>query len=441
MTKPTSPSLQAVGEIPNCTLNPLAFQNENASNGASPNDMSGFEADAFYSPTPTEPNRYRMSVGLAQSPEMKGLQTLSKVFDTCAVMVVLRVRPFSEKEKKKGEKKCIEIGDLYSISFTGERAKYSKYAFDAVLPPECTQRMTYEASCKPIFDKVMEGFNGCCFAYGQTGSGKTYTMTGVENSIGIIPRVCEDLFSYTERHPEFVLEVVMSYIEIYQEDVRDLLSSQRGQKLQVHEDLSTGGKGVYVEGCASVRVDSYTAVSKLLERGAKRRVVGETKMNEKSSRSHAVLTLHIAKKNATDLEGLTQVISKLHLVDLAGSERADAAGTSGKQLKEGAKINQSLSALGNVIYALTDKSFRGDHVPYRDSKLTRILQASAHSAHRAIHLGQTDTTQGQLFETQALLEASQHMHKPTQIKASNSQAQSRTRHRTYTCASKPAPAG
>ncbi|KAJ3344743.1 hypothetical protein HDU91_000128, partial [Kappamyces sp. JEL0680] len=218
---------------------------------------------------------------------------------------------------------------------------------------------------------VMKGYNGTIFAYGQTGAGKTHTMMGdVESPSlkGLTPRIVERIFDMiVNSSSDLEFTVKVSFMEIYMERVRDLLQPAN-DNLPVHEDKL---KGVYVKGLLEVFVGSVDEVYDVMRRGQLTRAVGSTSMNAESSRSHSIFMIHITQKST--LTGSTKT-GKLSLVDLAGSEKAGKTGATGQTLEEAKKINKSLSALGMVINSLTDG--RSMHVPYRDSKLTRILQES-----------------------------------------------------------------
>ncbi|KAG2230867.1 hypothetical protein INT48_003030 [Thamnidium elegans] len=225
---------------------------------------------------------------------------------------------------------------------------------------------------KTIVDDVTAGYNGTVFAYGQTGSGKTFTMMGAdiddENTRGIIPRIISQIFDSIIAAPsnlEFTVKV--SYMEIYMEKVRDLLNPSM-DNLPIHEDKA---HGVYVKGLMEVYVGSSEDVYKVMRNGSGNRVVAATNMNAESSRSHSIVVVTITQKN---IDTGAAKSGKLYLVDLAGSEKVGKTGASGQTLEEAKKINKSLTALGMVINSLTDG--KSSHVPYRDSKLTRILQES-----------------------------------------------------------------
>ncbi|CAM9218014.1 unnamed protein product [Chrysoparadoxa australica] len=221
----------------------------------------------------------------------------------------------------------------------------------------------------------MEGYNGTIFAYGQTGCGKTHTMQGYQDPPelrGVIPNSFDHIFeNVTAASEKTSFLVRCSYLEIYNEEIRDLLSDSPKQKLDLREGAD---KGVYVKDLQQVVVSDQEAINKVMEKGQANRTVGATSMNQTSSRSHSIFTI-VVEMNDVDEAGKDHIrVGKLNLVDLAGSERQSKTGASGARLKEGCKINLSLSALGNVISSLVDG--KGKHIPYRDSKLTRLLQDS-----------------------------------------------------------------
>ena len=213
------------------------------------------------------------------------------------------------------------------------------------------------------------------FAYGQTGCGKSYTMVGVEDppqQVGIIPRAFDHIFDHIAVTSGTKYLVHSSYLEIYNEEVRDLLGRDVKKKLDLKEHPD---KGVYVAGLSQHRVHNRKELEAVMATGSKNRSMGETLMNVDSSRSHCIFTIDIEMMSEGGGEGEEKIVNgKLNLVDLAGSERQSKTGTTGERLKEATKINLSLSALGNVISALVDS--KSKHIPYRDSKLTRLLQSS-----------------------------------------------------------------
>lgn len=290
------------------------------------------------------------------------------------VLVAVRIRPFSLRETSQGSGGCVRFEGPTGIALQREEEKDALFSFDCVMRQDVSQRDAFDRTGRPLLHKVLEGYNGCLFAYGQTGSGKTWTMQGETSgpNRGIIPLMCQELFQEIGASGSTKkFSVSCGALEIYNERVKDLFGD--GADLQLREDP---GRGVYVEGLTESLAASSEDVLGVIEKGQARRAVGKTNMNEHSSRSHAVVSLTITSNDTCDTIGETQTVSKLNLIDLAGSERQKSTGAFGDRLKEGAQINKSLSALGNVINALTDVKGGRRHVPYRDSKLTRLLQDS-----------------------------------------------------------------
>merc|ERR1712223_1439638 len=285
------------------------------------------------------------------------------------IRVVCRFRPLNTSEEKAGSKFVVKFpsgADDQCVSIGGKT-----YLFDKVLKPNITQEQVYFAAAKSIVKDVLMGYNGTIFAYGQTSSGKTHTMEGVigdPDLQGIIPRIVNDIFNHIygmEENLEFHIKV--SYFEIYMDKIRDLLDPSK-VNLAVHEDKN---KSVYVKGATERFVSSPEEVLEVIEEGKSNRHVAVTDMNEHSSRSHSIFLINVKQEN---LENQKKLNGKLYLVDLAGSEKIGKTGVEGMGLEEAKNINKSLSALGNVIAALADGN--KSHIPYRDSKLTRILQES-----------------------------------------------------------------
>jgi kinesin family protein 5 len=234
------------------------------------------------------------------------------------------------------------------------------------------QSDVFDFSIRPTVDDILNGYNGTVFAYGQTGAGKSYTMMGPdiddEDQKGIIPRIVEQIFtSILTSSGNIEYTVRVSYMEIYMERIRDLLAPQN-DNLPIHEEKN---RGVYVKGLLEIYVSSVQEVYEVMRRGGTTRAVAATNMNQESSRSHSIFVITVTQKN---VETGSSKNGTLFLVDLAGSEKVGKTGASGQTLEEAKKINKSLSSLGNVINALTDG--KSTHIPYRDSKLTRILQES-----------------------------------------------------------------
>ncbi|XP_060082494.1 kinesin-like protein KIF3A [Ylistrum balloti] len=300
--------------------------------------------------------------------------------DTDNVQVCVRCRPLNGTEEKQGCVMCVNVDEVRGCvtvknptATQGEPPK--TFTFDTVFAPNCKQVDVYNKTARPIVDCVLEGYNGTIFAYGQTGTGKTFTMEGVRTVPelrGIIPNSFAHIFGHiakAEGDTRFLVRV--SYLEIYNEEVRDLLGKDQHQKLEVKERPDVG---VYVKDLSNFVVNNADDMDRIMTVGNKNRVVGATNMNLHSSRSHAIFTVTI-ECSEKGPDGKQHVrAGKLHLVDLAGSERQAKTGATGQRLKEATKINLSLSTLGNVISSLVDG--KSTHIPYRNSKLTRLLQDS-----------------------------------------------------------------
>ncbi|WCJ34056.1 Kinesin-like protein KIN-7K chloroplastic [Euphorbia peplus] len=292
------------------------------------------------------------------------------------VTVTVRFRPLSPREIRQGE----EIA-WYADGETIVRNEHNPsiaYAYDRVFGPTTTTRHVYDVAAQHVVGGAMEGINGTIFAYGVTSSGKTHTMHGDQRSPGIIPLAVKDAFSIIQETPnrEFLLRV--SYLEIYNEVVNDLLNPA-GQNLRIREDA----QGTFVEGIKEEVVLSPAHALSLIAAGEEHRHVGSTNFNLLSSRSHTIFTLIIeSSAYGENSEGEAVNLSQLNLIDLAGSESSKAE-TTGVRRKEGSYINKSLLTLGTVISKLTDA--RANHIPYRDSKLTRLLQSSL-SGHGRVSL-------------------------------------------------------
>uniref|UniRef100_UPI00358FFF93 kinesin-like protein KIF16B n=1 Tax=Myxine glutinosa TaxID=7769 RepID=UPI00358FFF93 len=318
-----------------------------------------------------------------------------------SVKVAVRVRPLDAREKSLDAKVIIAMDGKKTMitnlkipeGNTGdmgrERVKEFTYDFsycsaDKRMPHFASQEKLFKDLGMDILEAAFEGYNACIFAYGQTGSGKSYTMMGNPGDLGLIPRICEGLYSHIshDRTDGCSYRTEVSFLEIYNEQVRDLLrrNPSRGYHLRVREHPKDGP---YVEELSKHLVQSYGDVEELMEAGNTIRTTAATSMNDSSSRSHAIFTINFTQARF-DSEMPRETISKIHLVDLAGSERADATGATGVRLKEGGNINKSLVTLGNVISSLADISAPSNaqgrkkliFVPYRDSVLTWLLKDS-----------------------------------------------------------------
>ncbi|PGH13046.1 hypothetical protein AJ79_03883 [Helicocarpus griseus UAMH5409] len=320
------------------------------------------------------------------------------------IKVVVRVRPFNSREIDRKAKCIIRMKDTQTIltpppgaeerprkgakpGAGGDGPKTfafdkSYWSFNRSDSHYAGQENLFNDLGAPLLDNAFQGYNNCIFAYGQTGSGKSYSMMGYGEEAGVIPKICKDMFqriaALQAENKNLTCTVEVSYLEIYNERVRDLLNPATKGNLKVREHPSTGP---YVEDLAKLVVRSFQEIENLMDEGNKARTVAATNMNETSSRSHAVFTLTVTqKRHDAETTMDTEKVSRISLVDLAGSERATSTGATGARLKEGAEINRSLSTLGRVIAALADvsagKKKNASMVPYRDSVLTWLLKDS-----------------------------------------------------------------
>ncbi|XP_060272803.1 centromere-associated protein E isoform X8 [Ovis aries] len=290
-----------------------------------------------------------------------------------AVAVCVRVRPLNNREEAPDKDTQVYWKTDNNTVFQVDGSK--SFNFDRVFHSNETTKNVYEEIAVPIIDSAIQGYNGTIFAYGQTASGKTYTMMGSQEYLGVIPRAIHDIFQKIKKFPdrEFLLRV--SYMEIYNDTITDLLcDTQKMKPLIIREDFN---RNVYVADLTEEVVYTSEMALKWITKGEKNRHYGITKMNQRSSRSHTIFRMILEsreKGEPSNFEGSVKV-SHLNLVDLAGSERAAQTGAEGLRLKEGCNINRSLFILGQVIKKLSDGQV-GGFINYRDSKLTRILQNS-----------------------------------------------------------------
>lgn len=293
------------------------------------------------------------------------------------VRVALRCRPLVPKETSEGCQSCLSFVPGEPQVVVGSDKVFS---YDFVFDPTVEQEEVFNTAVAPLVRGIFKGYNATVIAYGQTGSGKTYSMGGAytasqehDPSVGIIPRVIKLLFQEKERRQDWEFVLKVSYLEIYNEDILDLLSPsrERSSQISIREDPK---EGIKIIGLTEKSVAHAQDTVSCLEQGNNSRTVASTAMNSQSSRSHAIFTICIDQKKKSDKN--SSFHSKLHLVDLAGSERQKKTKAEGDRLKEGININRGLLCLGNVISALGDENKKGGFVPYRDSKLTRLLQDS-----------------------------------------------------------------
>ncbi|XP_041366340.1 kinesin-like protein KIF27 [Gigantopelta aegis] len=311
------------------------------------------------------------------------------------VRVAVRVRPLLPKERLGGEQMCVRVIPNTNQLIVG---KDRGFTFDNVLSAKSSQVEVYQTCVEPLVKSIFEGYNATVFAYGQTGSGKTYTIGGCnlsaipDEEVGVIPRALTQMFIMMKANDQIEYLVKVSYIEIYKEELRDLLDLETSNKdLHVREDDQ--GNTVIV-GAREIECETLDEVVSLLQSGSMARHTGSTQMNEHSSRSHSVFTVVIDQKWSESDDRKSQIDSdsagdfleevpithtmsgKFHFVDLAGSERAHRTGNVGDRFKESIHINTGLLSLGNVISALGDPKKKATHIPYRDSKITRLLKDS-----------------------------------------------------------------
>jgi len=296
------------------------------------------------------------------------------------IKVVVRSRPLNSAEKAAKTPSlvsCDRERREVSVAMTvGSKRSSKKYTYDVVFGPYATQNDVYQAAIGPIVDEVLQGYNCTVFAYGQTGTGKTHTMEGVLDDPelqGMIPRAVSTIFDSLNTMEETEFTVKVSFLELYNEELQDLLSVTDEKKLRILDDKSRMGTGVACHNLEEVMVKSTDEILGVMKKAMAKRQVGETKLNKASSRSHCIfsMTVHI-RETTPEGEDLLKV-GKLNLVDLAGSECIGRSGAQNQRAREAGNINKSLLTLGRVISALVEKT---PHIPYRDSKLTRLLQES-----------------------------------------------------------------
>ncbi|XP_062517436.1 uncharacterized protein LOC134192702 [Corticium candelabrum] len=308
--------------------------------------------------------------------------------------VVVRIRPPIKRERDENAVTCVSVVENETVRITsgvGESqfadhypGNLRSFVFDRVYAPDASQEHLYTSAVKPVVRSILKGYNGSIIAYGQTSTGKTYTIEGNDGDHrGIIPRTSEEIFNYIETQSDSSSRFLVraSFLQIYNEKLMDLLDvagkrdkydDSKADRLRIRE---AAGGGLFVDNLSEHVVKSPREILDLLKRGAVMRTTAQTKLNRESSRSHAVFSIIVEHSTlSTDTATKSVTIGKLNLVDLAGSERVKASGVQGKRLEEAMKINLSLSAFGKVILALTSPGQQ--HIPYRDSKLTRLLQDS-----------------------------------------------------------------
>ncbi|XP_018334542.1 kinesin-like protein Klp61F [Agrilus planipennis] len=326
-----------------------------------------------------------------------------------SVNVYLRIRPPNKQERDAHSLTCVEIPNSKEVVIKQQHGK--KYCFEKVFGPNSKQVDVYLSVVKPLIPEVLAGYNCTVFAYGQTGAGKTYTMAGgsvnspsaswhSDEEAGIIPRALAHLFEELRLQQQQEYTVRVSYLELYNEDIFDLLSDgEDNSRIRIYEDQRQKGS-VIVQGIEEVTVCNKNEVYKILEKGQEKRRTAATLMNAQSSRSHTVFCITVYARETT-LEEEVVKMGKLNLVDLAGSENISRSGAVDVRAREAGSINQSLLTLGRCIKALVD---RCPHVPYRESKLTRILQDSLGGRTKTSIIATISPTFSNLEETLSTLD-------------------------------------
>ena len=302
---------------------------------------------------------------------MSFLQT--SVSEKASVQVAVRVRPRNAREE--GTESIIQTKGQTVYIKSPDSNKPSTFTYDCTYSESSTQEDLYSNIGTYVISNAFKGYNTCVFAYGQTGSGKSHSVMGSADQPGLIPRICQALFDMQESHngldvhdASITYKLEVSYLEIYSEDVRDLLSSNTtvGLRVREHPEL-----GPYVEGLSQILVENYKSVKKLIDQGNKERVTAATLMNSHSSRSHAILTLYFTQLiDEPDIGKTREVVSRINLVDLAGSEKVQSSGVTGLNFKEAININKSLSSLGLVIGKLAMQSHEKSAKPKKKIKVT-----------------------------------------------------------------------
>ncbi|XP_072394282.1 chromosome-associated kinesin KIF4 [Diabrotica undecimpunctata] len=296
--------------------------------------------------------------------------------DNTSVRVAVRVRPLVPTELSRGCKEILDVIRENDQILIKNIDKDKAYTFNYVLGTHSAQGELYERCVQPLMGNLFKGYNVTILAYGQTGSGKTHTMGTAyteHGDMGVIPRAVNEIFDFVKENFSYDFSITISFMELYQEVLYDLLSDKLREQciLDIREDTT---KGIHIPNLTEVDVKSVKSVLEILQKGTTRRATSATAMNAHSSRSHAIVTINISMNNKENCHENKQ--AKLHLVDLAGSERPKKTGAIGNTFKEGVNINKGLFVLGNVISSLGDEKSQHGFIPYRDSNLTRLLKDS-----------------------------------------------------------------
>uniref|UniRef100_A0A3P9HVN7 Kinesin-like protein KIFC3 n=1 Tax=Oryzias latipes TaxID=8090 RepID=A0A3P9HVN7_ORYLA len=344
------------------------------------------------------------------------------------IRVFCRVRPVSQEEQDSADAKTLLSFDSEddAVLYLSNKGKTMTFELDKIFPPQATQEEVFQ-EVQSLVTSCIDGFNICIFAYGQTGSGKTYTMEGVEGDPGINQRALRLLFDeVTEKAPDWDYRITVSLVEIYNETLRDLLRENPTDKLDIKMNPDGSGQ-LYVPGLTERTVQSPEDINRVFELGHANRATACTNLNEHSSRSHALLIITVSGFNGATG---TRTQGRLNLVDLAGSERIGKSGAEGSRLREAQCINKSLSALGDVISALRGKHA---HVPFRNSRLTYLLQDSLSGDSKTLMMVQVSPLPGNMSESVCSLKFAQRVRS---VELSSSSSTSR-RHENSSTSSSP----
>uniref|UniRef100_H2MW05 Kinesin-like protein n=1 Tax=Oryzias latipes TaxID=8090 RepID=H2MW05_ORYLA len=344
------------------------------------------------------------------------------------IRVFCRVRPVSQEEQDSADAKTLLSFDSEddAVLYLSNKGKTMTFELDKIFPPQATQEEVFQ-EVQSLVTSCIDGFNVCIFAYGQTGSGKTYTMEGVEGDPGINQRALRLLFDeVTEKAPDWDYRITVSLVEIYNETLRDLLRENPTDKLDIKMNPDGSGQ-LYVPGLTERTVQSPEDINRVFELGHANRATACTNLNEHSSRSHALLIITVSGFNGATG---TRTQGRLNLVDLAGSERIGKSGAEGSRLREAQCINKSLSALGDVISALRGKHA---HVPFRNSRLTYLLQDSLSGDSKTLMMVQVSPLPGNMSESVCSLKFAQRVRS---VELSSSSSTSR-RHENSSTSSSP----
>ncbi|KAJ3218419.1 Kinesin-like protein kif21b [Dinochytrium kinnereticum] len=366
---------------------------------------------------------------------------------TTAVKVALRIRPIFDKDRSsnpRGSREVVVVPSSSNLSDPQDASQRQvvvdgrkRFTYDRVFSPGASQQLVYTTCVRALVERFIDGFNATVMAYGQTGGGKTYTMGSSKEYValnnnpaaseGIISRAIKDVFDLLRRKeasgdaPSSTYTVSATFLEVYNEDLIDLLASQHARRSPVI--IQETGSGTVLSGCNTIKLKTADDARSLFVQGLESRQTSTTEMNIASSRSHAIFSLTLVQESrsstAVGPSRPVTVTSRFHFVDLAGSERLQRTGTVGARQREGIHINSGLLALGNVISALSDDSGRTTHVPYRDSKLTRLLQDSLGGNSNTVMIACISPIENDLSETLNTLKYANRAHKVRNLPSIN----------------------